>query len=60
MDTIRVLALLAGGVTSQRMVMLVQEYGIDFEPTGEYLDVLWLCQPGLAPFDHLIWPHLSY
>jgi hypothetical protein len=19
----------------------------------------WLCQPGLAPFDHLIWPHLS-
>ena len=19
----------------------------------------WLCQHGLAPFDHLIWPHLS-
>jgi hypothetical protein len=21
---------------------------------------IWFCQPGLAPFDHLIWPHLSY
>jgi hypothetical protein len=20
----------------------------------------WFCQLGLAPFDHLIWPHLSY
>jgi hypothetical protein len=23
-------------------------------------DPKWFCQPGLAPFDHLIWPHLSY
>ena len=34
---VQVFALLAGGVPSQRVTMLVQERGIEFEPTDDYL-----------------------
>ena len=37
LDQIQVLALLAGGVPSQRLTMLVNERGISFEPTEDYL-----------------------
>jgi hypothetical protein len=32
---------------------------LDGQSTSYLLDA-WFCQLGLAPFDHLIWPHLSY
>jgi len=28
-------------------------------PTYRAVVLSWFCQLGLAPFDHLIWPHLS-
>ena len=34
---VQILALLAGGVPSSRVTMLAEERGIDFEPTGDYL-----------------------
>jgi hypothetical protein len=37
MNQVQVFALLAGGVPSHRVTMLVQERGIDFEPTDDYL-----------------------
>ncbi|MBZ5671940.1 MAG: tetratricopeptide repeat protein [Acidobacteriia bacterium] len=40
LDKIQVLALLAGGVPSQRVATLVKQRGIDFEPTDDYLDIL--------------------
>jgi hypothetical protein len=36
----------------------LMQFGIVGE-IGILLLVAWLCQHGLAPFDHLIWPHLS-
>jgi Flp pilus assembly protein TadD len=36
LDQVRVFALLAGGVESHRVTMLVQQRGIDFEPTDDY------------------------
>jgi putative addiction module killer protein len=32
----------------------------DCKPLRRGVCELWFCQLGLAPFDHLIWPHLSY
>jgi tetratricopeptide (TPR) repeat protein len=40
LDRVQVLALLAGGVPSERLVNLVEERGIDFEPTEDYLKIL--------------------
>jgi len=40
LDEIQVVALLAGGVTSRRVAMLVNERGINFEPTEDYLTTL--------------------
>jgi len=37
LNQVQVFALLVGGVPSQRVTMLVQERGIDFEPTDDYL-----------------------
>src|SRR5271157_4794777 len=37
LNQVQVFALLAGGVPSHRVTMLVQERGIDFEPTDDYL-----------------------
>ena len=37
LDQIQVVALLAGGVPNQRVAMLVNERGISFEPTEDYL-----------------------
>jgi hypothetical protein len=37
LNQVQVFALLAGQVPSHRVAMLVQERGIDFEPTGGYL-----------------------
>jgi len=37
LNQVQVFALLAGGVPSHRVAMLVQERGIDFEPTDDYL-----------------------
>ena len=37
MNQVQVFALLAGGVPSHRVTMLVEERGIDFEPTDDYL-----------------------
>jgi len=37
LNQVQVFALLAGQVSSYRVTMLVQERGIDFEPTDEYL-----------------------
>jgi tetratricopeptide (TPR) repeat protein len=37
LNQIQVFALLAGGVPSHRVTMLVHERGIDFEPTDDYL-----------------------
>jgi tetratricopeptide (TPR) repeat protein len=36
LDQVQVFALLAGGVQSHRVTMLVQKRGIDFEPTDDY------------------------
>src|SRR5271157_4558389 len=38
LNQVQVFALLAGGVTSPRVAMLVKERGIDFEPQQDYLD----------------------
>lgn len=40
LDRVQVLALLVGSVPSQRVAMLVQERGIDFEPTDDYREIL--------------------
>ena len=40
LDQIQVLALLAGGVPSPRVAMLVNERGINFEPNEDYLATL--------------------
>jgi tetratricopeptide (TPR) repeat protein len=40
LDRVQVLALLAGGVTSKRVATLVEQRGIDFEPTEDYLKIL--------------------
>jgi len=40
LDQIQVVALLAGGVPSHRVAMLVSERGISFEPTEDYLTTL--------------------
>ena len=40
LDQIQVLALLAGGVPSPRVAMLVNERGISFEPNEDYLATL--------------------
>lgn len=40
LDRVQMLALLAGGVPTQRVVELVEERGIDFEPTEDYLKIL--------------------
>ena len=40
LDRVQVLALLAGSVSSQRVAMLVEQRGIDFEPTEDYLNIL--------------------
>jgi Flp pilus assembly protein TadD len=37
LNQVQVFALLTGGVPSHRVTMLVQERGIDFEPTDDYL-----------------------
>jgi hypothetical protein len=37
LNQVQVFALLAGGVPSHRVSVLVQERGIDFEPTDDYL-----------------------
>ncbi len=37
MNQVQVFALLVGQVPSHRVTMLVQERGIDFEPTDDYL-----------------------
>jgi hypothetical protein len=37
LNQVQVFALLAGGVPSHRVTMLVEERGIDFEPTDDYL-----------------------
>jgi tetratricopeptide (TPR) repeat protein len=37
LNQVQVFALLAGGVSSHRVSILVQERGIDFEPTDDYL-----------------------
>ena len=37
LNQVQVFALLAGGVPSHRVAVLVQERGIDFEPTNDYL-----------------------
>jgi hypothetical protein len=37
LNQVQVFALLVGQVSSHRVTMLVQERGIDFEPTGDYL-----------------------
>ena len=37
LNQVQVFALLAGGVPGHRVTMLVQERGIDFEPTDDYL-----------------------
>jgi tetratricopeptide (TPR) repeat protein len=37
LNQVQVFALLAGGVQSHRVTMLVEERGIDFEPTDDYL-----------------------
>jgi hypothetical protein len=37
LDQVQVILLLAGQVPSPRVTMLVQERGIDFEPTDDYL-----------------------
>jgi len=37
LNQVQVFALLAGGVPSHRVTMLVQERGIDFEPADDYL-----------------------
>ena len=38
LDQVRVITLLAGQVPSHRVAMLVQERGIDFEPTDDYVN----------------------
>jgi hypothetical protein len=40
LDKVQVLALLAGGVPSQRVAHLVGQRGIDFEPSDDYLEIL--------------------
>ncbi len=40
LDKVQILALLAGGVPSQRLVNLVEQRGIGFEPTDDYLKIL--------------------
>jgi hypothetical protein len=48
LNQVQVFALLAGGVPSHRVTMLVQERGIDFEPTDDYLQEVRLagaCSP---------------
>jgi tetratricopeptide (TPR) repeat protein len=40
LNQVQVLALLAGDVSSRRVAMLVEERGIDFEPTDDYLKTL--------------------
>lgn len=40
LDQVQVLVLLAGGVASQRVAMLVEERGISFEPNDRYLKSL--------------------
>jgi hypothetical protein len=43
LNQVQVFALLAGQVPSHRVAMLVQERGIDFEPTDEHLEEVRLC-----------------
>jgi len=50
LNQVQVIALLGGGVPSHRVTMLVEERGVDFEPTEEYLRDIRL--PGVA--DELI------
>jgi Flp pilus assembly protein TadD len=40
LDRVQILALLAGGVPSKRLAMLVNQRGIDFDPTPDYLKIL--------------------
>ena len=40
LDKVTVLGLLASGVTSECVAALVKQYGIGFEPEGEYLNTL--------------------
>jgi tetratricopeptide (TPR) repeat protein len=44
LNQVQVFALLAGGVSSHRVTMLVQERGIDFEPTDDYLQEVRLAR----------------
>ncbi len=46
LNQVQVFALLAGGVPSHRVTMLVQERGIDFEPTDDYLQEVRLAEAG--------------
>lgn len=40
LDRVQVLALLAGGVHSQRVAILIEQRGIDFQPNDDYLKIL--------------------
>jgi tetratricopeptide (TPR) repeat protein len=46
LDQVRIILLLAGQVPSQRVTMLVQQRGIDFEPTDDYLQQVRLAGGG--------------
>ena len=46
LNQVQVIALLAGGVPSHRVTMLVEDRGVDFEPTEDYLRDIRL--PGVA------------
>jgi hypothetical protein len=55
LNQVQVFALLVGQVSSHRVAMLVQERGIDFEPTDDYLQEVRLA--GFQPrsqFDNLV------
>lgn len=43
LDKIQILALLAGGVTSERIATLVEKRGIEFSPTENYLERIQKC-----------------
>jgi hypothetical protein len=40
LNRIQVIELLAGGVPTERVAMLVREHGIDFRPSADYFDEL--------------------
>jgi hypothetical protein len=48
LNQVQVITLLAAQVPSHRVTMLVQERGIDFEPTGDYLQEVRLAGGDIA------------